>query len=81
MAGFEVGAEGGETDGGCDGDEGVAVGGRGEEVEEGGEEEAGGFFFGGEAEQLGVEGEDLLFSVRVGDGGLVFEVWLVVERV
>ena len=32
MAAFEVGEEGGETDGGGDGEEGGAVGERGEEV-------------------------------------------------
>ena len=46
MAGFEIGEEGRETDGCCDGEEGGPVLGRVEEVEEGGEEDACGFLFG-----------------------------------
>ena len=61
VAGFQVGVVGGEADCGCDGEEGGFVGWGREEVHEGGEEEAGSFFFGGEPEELGVEGEDLLF--------------------
>lgn len=64
VAAFEVREEGGEADGDGGGEEDGSVGGWGEEVEEGREKEAGGFFFGGEAEEVGVEGEDFVFSGR-----------------
>lgn len=54
VAAFEVLEEGGEAGGYGEGEEGGAGGGGGEEVEEGGEEEARGFFFGGEAQEVGV---------------------------
>jgi hypothetical protein len=34
-----------------------------EEVQEGGDEEAGGLFLGGDAEELGVEEDDVVFAV------------------
>lgn len=61
MAGFQVCEEGGETGLGCQREEDGAVGERGEEVEEGGEKEAGCFFFGGESQESGVEGDELVF--------------------
>ncbi len=61
MAAFEVGEEGGEAGGCCCWKEGGFVRWGGEKVEEGGEEEAGGFLFWGEAEELGVEGDNFLF--------------------
>lgn len=64
VAAFEVAEEGREAGGCSKGEEGVAVLGGSEEVEEGGKEEAGCFLFRGEAEDLGVESEDFLFSVE-----------------
>ena len=66
VASFEVREEGGEAGGDGGGEEEGAIRGRLEEVEESGEEEPGGLFFRGEPEELGVEGDDVLFSVREG---------------
>ena len=68
MPALEVLEEGGKAHGYGEGEEGGPVGGGGDQVEEGGEEEARGFFFGGETQQLRVEGNHVLFS---GEGGLV----------
>lgn len=63
MASFEICEEGGKADGCGDGEEGGAIGGWREEVEQRGEKKAGGFFFGREPQELGVESEDFLFSM------------------
>ena len=74
MPAFEVREQGGQTRGDGEGEQGGAVGGGCQEVEEGREEEPGGFFFGREAQQVRVEGDDFVVSGQ-GEGWLVREVW------
>lgn len=73
MATFEICEEGRKADRCGDGEEGRAIGARGEEVEQRGEEKAGGLLFGGEAQELGVESEDFLFPA--GDRVSLVEVY------
>ena len=56
MAAFDIAEEGGQPGGCGDGQECVTILGGVEKVQEGREEKSGCFLFGGEAEELGVEG-------------------------
>lgn len=64
VAGLEVGEEVGEAGGDGGGEKGGRVG--GEEVGEGGEEEAGDLFFGGDAQEGGEQGKDVVVPAERG---------------